>query len=72
MRDWQFNVIFLVALLGAVVMLFADPLRINVSPGVITIYAGLLAFVYQARDRGDDDDDEDPRPKGGARKREKS
>jgi hypothetical protein len=71
MKEWQFNVAFVVAILGAVVMLFADPLKINVSPGVITIYAGLLAFIYQSRDRGDDDDDDD-RPKGGARKREKS
>ena len=70
MKEWQFNVAFVVAILGAVVMLFADPLQINISPGVITIYAGLLAFIYQSRDRGDDDDDD--RPKGGARKREKS
>ena len=71
MKEWQFNVAFVVAILGAVVMLFADPLGIDVSPGVITIYAGLLAFIYQSRDRGDDDEDDDQgRPKGGARKRE--
>jgi len=68
MKEWQFNVAFIVAILGAVVMLFADPLRINISPGVITIYAGLLAFIYQSRDKGNDDDEQ---PKGGARKREK-
>jgi hypothetical protein len=70
MKEWQFNVAFVVAILGAVVMLFADPLGIDVSPGVITIYAGLLAFIYQSRDRGDDEDDDQGRPKGGARKRE--
>lgn len=72
MKDWQFNCMFVVAILGALVMLFADPLGINVSPGVITIYAGLLAFIYQSRDRGDDDDDDKRTPKGGVRKREKS
>lgn len=69
MRDWQFNILFIVAILGALVMLFADPLGLDISSGAITIYAGLLAFVYQTRERGKDDDDDDTPTRGGARRK---
>lgn len=62
MKDWQFDVIFVVAVIGALVMLFSDPLKINVNPAVVTLFGIMLAFVYQQKKSSDSskkDDDED-------------
>jgi hypothetical protein len=62
-KDWQFDVLFGVSILGAVVMLFSDPLKIDVNPAVVTIFGLMLAFVYQQKksndkDKKDNDDNE--------------
>lgn len=55
MKDWQFDALFVVALLGAVVMLFSDPLHIQVRPEVVTLFGLMLAFVYQQKRSGKDE-----------------
>lgn len=55
MRDWQFDVVFVVGIIGALVMLFSDPLHIQVRPEVVTLFGVMLAFVYQQKRSKDDD-----------------
>lgn len=64
MRDWHFDVIFVVSIIGALVMLFADPLHIDVRPEVVTLFGVMLAFVYQQRRNNRKDDDEDGEGRG--------
>lgn len=64
MKDWQFTAILIVALLGALVMLFSDYLGIVVRPEVATLFGLMLAFVYQQKksnDKKDKEDDDDGR-----------
>lgn len=66
MKDWQFDVIFWLGVLGSLVMLFSDPIGIQVRPEVVTLFGVMLAFVYQQKQRRHDDDDkDDKKPKGG-------
>lgn len=53
MRDWQFDVVFVVGIIGALVMLFSDPLHIQVRPEVVTLFGVMLAFVYQQKKNSD-------------------
>jgi hypothetical protein len=55
MKDWQYDVVFVVAIIGALVMLFGDPLGISVRPEVVTLFGVMLAFVYQQKHRDKDD-----------------
>lgn len=64
MKDWQFDVLFVVGIVGALVMLFSDPLRVDVRPEVVTLFGVMLAFVYQQRKSSHDDRD-DKDDKGG-------
>lgn len=59
MEDWQFDVLFVIGCLGALVMLFSDPLHIEVRPEVVTLFGVMLAFVYQQRKSNKNDDDND-------------
>jgi hypothetical protein len=54
-RDWQFDVIFWLGIIGALVMLFSDPLGITVRPEVVTLFGVMLAFVYQQKQRINND-----------------
>jgi hypothetical protein len=56
MKDWQFDVLFIVGIIGALTMLFSDPLHIQVRPEVVTLFGVMLAFVYQQKRNKDDDD----------------
>jgi hypothetical protein len=60
-RDWQFDVIFVIGAFGSLIMLFSDPLGIVVRPEVVTLFGVMLAFVYsriqKRQDKRDDDDD---------------
>jgi hypothetical protein len=64
MKDWQYDVVFVVGIIGAMVMLFSDPLHIEVRPEVVTLFGVMLAFVYQQR-RSNDDNDKHDKNKGG-------
>lgn len=55
MKEWQFDVVFWLGVLGALVMLFSDPLGISVRPEVVTLFGVMLAFVYQQKQRHNDD-----------------
>lgn len=74
MKEWQFDVIFVVSIVGAIVMLFSDPLRIDVNPAVVTLFGVMLAFVYQQKksdknkEDDEDDDGEEKDNKGGRHK----
>lgn len=64
MKDWQFDVLFMVGMLGAVTMLFSDPLNIEVRPEVVTLFGIMLAFVYQQRKNAGKNDDDDKKGDG--------
>lgn len=59
MKDWQFDVVFWLGVLGALVMLFSDPLGISIRPEVVTLFGVMLAFVYQQKQRHNDDNKKD-------------
>ena len=63
MRDWQFDVIFWLGILGSLMMLFSDPLGIEIRPEVVTLFGVMLAFVYQQKQHRHDNDDEEEKDK---------
>lgn len=50
MKDWHFNVLFVLAVVGAVVMLFSDRLGVTVRPEVVGVFGLVMAFVLQQKD----------------------
>lgn len=49
MREWHFNVLFVLACIGALTLLFSDKLGLNVRPEVTTIFGLLMAFILQQK-----------------------
>jgi len=61
MKNWQFNVLFVLGIVGAVVMLFGESLGLTVRSEVVTVFGTLLAFLYtQKRENKRHDEDENP------------
>lgn len=50
MKQWHFNVLFALAVVGAVTMLFADRLGLTVRPEVVGVFGLIMAFVLQQKD----------------------
>jgi hypothetical protein len=44
-------------------MLFSDPLGIEIRPEVVTLFGVMLAFVYQQKQHRHDNDDEEEKDK---------
>ena len=46
-KNWHFNVIFIVGIGGLLLILFSDPLGINIPREVTALIGAMLAFIYQ-------------------------
>jgi hypothetical protein len=66
MKEWQFDVLFIVGVIGALGRLFSDPLHIVVRPEVVTLFGVMLAYLYQQRKSGDKGDKKDDDKEGDA------
>lgn len=45
MKEWQFDVLFFVALIGAIFLPFTPAFHIQISPAGMTGYGAILTFV---------------------------
>lgn len=69
MKEWQFNILFALAVGGAVIMLFGDKIGVTVRPEVVGIFGLVMAYVLQQHDsRKKDKDDEHRKGEGEHRK----
>lgn len=62
MKDWHFNVLFVLAVVGAVTMLFADKLGLEVRPEVVGVFGLVMAFILQQKDSRKKEAPENPSP----------
>jgi hypothetical protein len=49
MKEWQFDVLFFVAVIGAVFLMVTPVLHFDVSPASLTGYGAILTFVLTQR-----------------------
>lgn len=59
MKDWHYNVLFVLAVVGAVVMLFSDRLGVTVRPEVVGVFGLVMAFILQQKDSKKNDSNDD-------------
>lgn len=59
MKDWQFNVLFLLACGGAIVLLLGEEIGVTVKPEVVTVFGAIMAFVLTQQRTSEKEEKED-------------